>query len=205
MRKSERSNPHTGTVTFLFTDIMESTRLQKQLGYRYAGVLATYFRLLRTTIQGAHGQVMNAQEDSLLAAFSSAKDALLAAMLAQRAIHTEPWPGVPSSRVRMGLHTYTGKPVNADLGVSTGVSVPAFGEDVGMAVHQVARIVDVGYGGQILLSQTTRDLVADVLPQGVSLRDLGEHWLRDLLLPQRLFQVLIPDLPTDFPPLRPLA
>ena len=179
-----------GTVTFLFTDIDGSTRLLQQLGDRYAEVLATHRWLLRTAILDAHGHEIGAEGDALSAAFPRARDALLAAVAAQRVVQTHPWPQGISPRVRMGLHT--GEPLSGETGY------------VGMDVHKAARITAAGHGGQILISQTTRELVVDELPDGVGLRDLGEHRLKDLDKPHRLFQVIVADLLADFPPLRSL-
>jgi predicted ATPase/class 3 adenylate cyclase/Tfp pilus assembly protein PilF len=180
----------TGTVTFLFTDIEGSTRLLQQLGDRYAEVLATHHRLLRTAIQHAQGQVVDTQGDAVFAAFPRARDALLAAIAAQRAVQAHLWPDGIAPKVRVGLHT--GEPLSGETGY------------VGMDVHRAARIAAAGHAGQTLLSDTTHALVAKDLPEGIELRDLGEHRLKDLAHPHRLFQVLAPDLPTDFPPLRSL-
>ncbi len=180
----------TGTVTFLFTDIEGSTRLLQELGDRYTQLLADYRQLLWTAAQKAAGREVDTQGDSVFIAFPRAKDALLAAILAQRAIAAHDWPNDAKVRVRMGLHT--GEPLASDTGY------------VGMDVHRAARICAAGHGGQILLSQTTQDLVEDDLPEGVSLRDLGQHRLKDLSQPQHLFQVMAVDLPADFPPLKSL-
>ncbi len=179
-----------GTVTFLFTDIEGSTRLLKDLGDRYAGVLAEYRQLLRTAVQERGGKEVDSQGDALFVAFQSARDALTAAVAAQRAIIIRTWPDGASLQVRMGLHT--GEALAAETGY------------VGLDVHRTARICAVGHGGQILLSQTTRELVADDLPAGMSLRDLGEHRLKDLARTQRLYQVVVEDLPADFPLLKSL-
>jgi predicted ATPase/class 3 adenylate cyclase len=180
----------TGTVTFLFTDIEGSTRLLQHLGDRYAEVLATHHRLLRNAIHEAHGQVVDTQGDAVFAAFPRARDALLAAIAAQRALQAHPWPDGIILRVRMGLHT--GEPGTGETGY------------VGMDVHRAARIAAAGHGGQILLSDTTHALVAKDPPQGIELRDLGEHRLKDLAQPHRLFQIVTADLPGDFPSLRSL-
>jgi predicted ATPase/class 3 adenylate cyclase len=180
----------TGTVTFLFTDIEGSTRLLQQLGDRYSDVLATHHRLLRTAIEGAQGQVMDTQGDAVFAAFPRARDALLAAIAAQRAVLAYPWPSGTAPKVRIGLHT--GEPIIGETGY------------VGMDVHRAARIAAVGHGGQILLSDVTHGLVARDLPEGVNLRDLGEHRLKDLAHSHRLFQVVTADLPADFPGIRSL-
>ncbi len=178
----------TGTVTFLFTDIEGSTRLLQQLGERYADVLETHRRLLRGVIQQTRGYEFESQGDAVLAAFGSARDALAAAVAAQRALHSYPWPEGAPVRVRMGLHT--GHPTVKGSGY------------VGLVLHATARISQAGHGGQILTSQVTRDLVADDLPPGVTLRSLGVHRLKDLSQPQTIFQVVDPDLPNSFPPLK---
>jgi predicted ATPase/class 3 adenylate cyclase len=180
----------TGTVTFRFTDIEGSTRLLQRLGERYAEALATHHGLLRTAIQEGQGQVVDTQGDAVSAAFPRARNALLAAIAAQRAVQAHPWPDETAPKVRIGLHT--GEPVTAETGY------------VGMDVHRAARIAAAGHGGQILVSDVTHGVVARDLPEGVGLRDLGEHRLRDLANPLRLFQVVASDLPTDFPPLRSL-
>lgn len=178
----------TGTVTFLFTDIEGSTRLLEQLGERYAEVLAELRSLIGSAIGERGGQAVDTQGDASFVAFARAKDALLAAVEAQRTIAAHHWPEGLTPRVRMGLHT--GEPFVAELGY------------VGMDVHRAARMASAAWGGQIIVSQTTRDLVADGLPEGVALRDLGLHGLKDLARPQRLYQVVAALLPADFPPLR---
>jgi predicted ATPase/class 3 adenylate cyclase/Tfp pilus assembly protein PilF len=180
----------TGTVTFLFTDIEGSTRLLQQLGDRYAEVLATHHRLLSAAIQEAQGQVVDTQGDAVFAVFPRARDALLAAIAAQRAVQAYPWPDGIVPKVRAGLHT--GEPVTGETGY------------VGMDVHRAARIAAAGHGGQTLLSDTTHALVAKDLPEGIALRDLGEHRLKDLAHPHRLFQIVHPGLSDEFPPLRSL-
>jgi len=179
-----------GTVTFLFTDIEGSTLLLQQLGDRYADVLSHQRRLLRSAFHERCGHEVDTQGDAFFVAFTRAKDALLAAIAAQQAISHHLWLEGVQVRVRMGLHT--GEPILTAGGY------------VGMDVHRASRICSAGHGGQILLSQTTRDLVENDLPPGVSLRDVGEHRLKDLQKHERLFQVIIPDLPSDFPPLKSL-
>jgi predicted ATPase/DNA-binding SARP family transcriptional activator len=179
-----------GTVTFLFTDIEGSTQLLADLGRAYADLLGAHHRLLRASFDPWGGQVMDTQGDAFFVAFPRARDALSAAVAAQRAVGAHPWPSGVTPRVRMGLHT--GEPVSAETGY------------VGIDVHRAARICDAAHGGQILLSATTRELVMDDLPEGVGLRDLGEHRLKDLTRPSRLFQVTAADLPADFPPPRSL-
>ena len=180
----------TGTVTFLFTDIEGSTRLLQQLRDTYADVLVECRRLVRTAIQERGGQEVDTEGDAVFAAFPSAREALIAAVTAQQSILRHPWPDGAAVRVRMGLHT--GEAHVAESGY------------VGMDVHRAARICAAAHGGQILISDVTQGLVTRDLSDGVRLRDLGEHRLKDLAHPHRLFQVLAPDLSTDFPPVRSL-
>jgi predicted ATPase/serine/threonine protein kinase/DNA-binding CsgD family transcriptional regulator len=189
-RPSPRSLP-TGTVTLLFTDIEGSTRLLQQLGDRYASVLGEWRHLLRATFQEWNGHEVDTQGDSFFVAFARATDAALAVVEAQRALTAHPWPEGVVVRVRMGLHT--GEPALTPEGY------------VGLDMHRAARIMSAAHGGQVLLSQTTANLVEQDLPDDLSLRDLGEHRLKDLGRPRRLFQLVISDLPADFPPLRTLG
>src|SRR6266566_400703 len=180
-----------GTVTLLFTDIEGSTRLLQQLGDRYAFVLAECRCLLRAAFQKWNGHEVDTQGDAFFEAFARATDAVSAAVDAQRALNTANfWPEGVVVRVRMGLHT--GEP----LLVSEGY--------VGMDIHFAARIMSAGHGEQVLLSQATRNLVEHQLPDGASLRDMGEHRLKDLQSPVHLFQLVITGLPADFPPLKTL-
>jgi predicted ATPase/class 3 adenylate cyclase len=179
-----------GTVTFLFSDIEHSTRLLQHLGERYAEVLAAYRRLLRKAFQAWDGYKIDTAGDGFFVAFQRATHAVDAAVAAQRALAVYDWPeGVPV-RVRMGLHT--GEPTLTASGY------------IGLDVHRAARICAAGHGGQTLLSQTTRALIEHDLPAGVRLQDLGTHRLKDLQRPERLYQLVIPSLPVDFPPLQSL-
>ncbi|MBI3326484.1 MAG: adenylate/guanylate cyclase domain-containing protein, partial [Nitrospinae bacterium] len=180
----------TGTVTFLFSDIEGSTRLLQHLGDRYTGVLAEYRRLLRAAFQAAGGHEIDTAGDGFFVVFHRATDAVAAAVAAQRAIAAHPWPEGAPVRVRMGLHT--------------GEPTLAVGGYVGLDVHRAARICAAGHGGQVLLSQTTRALAQHDLAEGMSLRDVGEHRLKDLQRPEHLFQLVTLDLPADFPPLKTL-
>ncbi len=169
--------PPSGTVTFLFTDVERSTRLLAELGAdAYARALEEHRTRLREAFRA--GYEVDTPGDSLFYAFDRADDAILAAAAGQRALDELP------IHVRMGIHT--GQP--AIVG----------GRYVGLDVHRAARICAAAHGGQIVLSQTTRDL-ADV-----ETRDLGEHRLKDLTQPQRLYQLLAPGLKTEFAPLRTL-
>ncbi len=176
-----------GTVTFLFTDIEGSTRLLKRLGGRYSDVLAEHRRILREATEARGGREMDTQGDSFFFAFARANAALGAAVVAQRALAQHDWPEGGEVRVRMGLHT--GEPaVDAD-------------NYVGLGVHRAARIGAVGHGGQVLLSNATRELVEDEVG-GVSIRELGSYRLKDIDRPERLFQLDIEGLQTEFPPLK---
>ena len=178
----------TGTVTFLFSDIEGSTRLLQQLRDGYDEVLSTHARLLRSAIEQFDGHEIDTQGDAFFVAFARARDAVAAAVAAQRALDAESWPDGASVRVRMGIHT--GEPLVG-------------GERyVGMGVNRGARICAAGHGGQVLLSNTTRELVEDELPDDVRVVDLGEHELKDLNRPERIFQLEIDGLPSSFPPLR---
>jgi predicted ATPase/class 3 adenylate cyclase len=178
----------TGLVTFLFTDIEGSTRLLQQLGPRYGEALAQERSLLRAAFARCHGYEVDSQGDAFFVAFTSAPDALTCAADIQRALAAAEWPDGATVRVRIGLHT--GEP---DV---------AAGGYVGLDVHRGARICAAGHGGQILLSQPTRDRVQDSLADGVTLRDLGEHRLRDVQQPEHLYEAVISGLPQDFPSLR---
>lgn len=190
MRARRSSALPRGTVTFLFTDIEGSTRLAARLGERYAEVLAEHQRLLRAAFAGAGGREIDTQGDAFFVVFPRAKDALAAALAGQRALAAHHWPEDGRVRVRMGLHS--GEPAVAG------------GRYVGLGVHRAARICAAGHGGQILLSSATYALLADDVLPGVAFHELGEHRLKDLERPERLYQVSVPDLPRAFPPPRSL-
>jgi predicted ATPase/class 3 adenylate cyclase/Tfp pilus assembly protein PilF len=164
-----------GTVTFLFTDVEGSTLLLHELGHGYADVLAEHRRVLRDAFRRHGGVEVDTQGDAFFVAFARASDGLAAAAEARDTLAHGP------IRVRMGLHT--GEPLVTEEGY------------VGIDVHRAARIASAGHGGQILVSQSTRELVdAD------GLRDLGEHRLKDLTAPERIYQLG----DSDFPPLKSL-
>ena len=179
-----------GTVTLLFTDIEGSTHLLEQLGNRYASVLAECRHLLRAAFQRWNGHEVDTQGDAFFVAFARASDAVAAAVDAQRALADHSWSEGVVMRVRMGLHT--GEPSLTHEGY------------VGLDVHRAARIMSAGHGGQVLLSQTTCNLVEFDLTDDVSVRDLGEHRLKDLGRPRHLFQLVISGLPATFPSLKTL-
>ena len=165
----------TGTVTFLFTDIEGSTRLLHEHGERYAELLAEHRRVLREAFVQHGGVEVDTQGDAFFVAFARATDALASAAQGHAALAAGP------IQVRMGVHT--GEPVVTDEGY------------VGVDVHRAARIAAAGHGGQVLVSQTTRELV-----DAAALRDLGEHRLKDLSAPERIYQLG----DGEFPPLKTL-
>jgi predicted ATPase/class 3 adenylate cyclase len=179
-----------GTVTLLFTDIEGSTRLWETQPDAMAVALGRHDVLMRGSIEGAGGFVFKTVGDAFCAAFSTAGDALAAATAAQRALAAERWPEPVVVRVRMGLHT--------------GACEERDGDYFGPAVNRAARLAAVAHGGQTLISRSTADLVQDSLPDGVALRDLGEHRLKDLGRPEWVFQVDGAGLGHQFPPLRSL-
>jgi predicted ATPase/class 3 adenylate cyclase len=182
-----------GTVTFLFTDIEGSTLLSQTQPEALKDALARHHAILRTAVESNGGYVLQIVGDSLSAAFEDALHALQAALAGQRGLRDEPWGASTPIRVRMGLHTGMAKftEVSREMPYS-GYSTLAFTQ----------RIMSAAWGGQILLSQVTRELLEGLLPVDVTLRDLGEHRLKDLLYPIHLYQVIASDLPADFPSLK---
>lgn len=180
-------NLPSGTVTFLFSDVEGSTELLKRLGdERYAQVLAEHRRLLRATFAARDGQEIDTQGDAFFYSFPRARDAVAAAVEAQRALAAADWPDGIAVRIRIGLHT--GEPTVGDEGYT------------GLDVVRAARIAAVGRGGQILLSETTRALLGDALPEGVVVRAMGEQRLKDIDRPEPLHEVVISGVPASPPP-----
>jgi predicted ATPase/class 3 adenylate cyclase len=177
-----------GTVTLLFTDIEGSTNALRALGPAYSQALSRHRALVRSACERYDGREMDTQGDAFLVVFGRASDAVTAAADAQRALAAEPWPDGVALRVRMGIHT--GEPELGDEGY------------VGIDLHLAARICAAANGGQVLLSRATRDLVGDEPLPGGSVRDLGEHRLKDFELPQRLYQLEGPGLEAEFAPPR---
>ncbi|MEO8229700.1 MAG: adenylate/guanylate cyclase domain-containing protein, partial [Chloroflexota bacterium] len=180
----------TGTVTFLFTDIEGSTQLLSSLGDAYAAVLEAHAAVIRAAIAAHTGTEVSTEGDAFFAAFPTALGAIRAAADAQRGLASHAWPNGVTVRVRMGLHTGEGR----------------LGGDsyVGIDVHRAARIAAAGHGGQVLLSDATRTLVQPALPEGLAIRDLAEHRLKDLPAPERIWQLEIAGLPGEFPAIRSL-
>jgi predicted ATPase/class 3 adenylate cyclase len=187
----QRHDLPAGTVTLLFTDIEGSTQLLRQLGDAYADVQDRHRRLAREAFARHGGHEVDTQGDAFMVSFSRAADAVAAAVSVQRALAGERWPGGVQVSVRMGMHT--GAP-----------SLVAEGY-VGLDVVRASRICSVAHGGQVVLSQATRNLLADEPLPGGSLRSLGVHRLKDLPSVEPLFQLVVPGLRDAFPPLRTLA
>ncbi len=179
----------TGTVTFLFTDLEGSTRLWEEHPEAMKAALARHDVLLRDAIKANAGHVVKSTGDGVHAVFTTAHDALNAAITGQQALHAEPWSITPIA-VRMAVHT--------------GETEHREGDYFGSALNRAARLMGVAHGGQIVVSQVTGGLVTDDLPEGVRLVDLGERRLRDLSRPERVFQLVAPGVRESFPPLRSL-
>jgi class 3 adenylate cyclase len=175
-----------GTVTFLFTDIEGSTRLLQQLGDAYGDVVRDHRQLLRENLGDKGGTEVDTQGDAFFYSFPRARDAVAGAVAAQRALADHEWPDGAEVKVRMGLHT--GEPAVGDEGY------------LGLDVVRAARICSAGHGGQILLSETTRALLGNELPEGVSVVDLGQQNLKDVQH-ERIFQLAL-DGEQSFPPLK---
>src|SRR5512136_156264 len=185
----------TGTVTFLFTDIEGSTSLAQQFPAELPTLLARHHAILHQAIQAHNGHVFQITGDAFCAAFYTAGDALQATLEAQRSLQHEAWQPAPI-KVRMGLHTGA-----AQVGA---IEDRAGGYAGYLTLTRVQRVMSTAHGGQVLLSNSTAELVRAELPEAVTLRDMGEHRLKGLLNLEHLWQVVAPDLPADFPPLATL-
>ena len=180
----------TGTVTFLFTDIEGSTRLWETNPARMRRAVDRHQVLLREAIADQGGVHFKTVGDALQAAFADAPSAVAAAVAGQQALVAEDWGDQGPLRVRMALHAGSATPVDGDY--------------LAPCLNRLSRLLGAGHGEQVLLTETVRRLLEGSLPSGVAFRDLAEHRLRDLLEPERVWQVLAPGLPADFPPLRSL-
>ena len=176
-----------GTVTFVFTDVEGSTRLLQELGDGYAEVARDHRRLIREALGAAGGTEIDTQGDAFFFSFARARDAARGAVEAQRALRDHSWPGGAEVRVRMGLHT----------------GEPSVGEEgyLGLDVVRAARISAAGHGGQILISETTRALLGNELPEGVTVHDHGEAQLKDIQH-ERIYELAVDGEASSFPPLR---
>ncbi|MFN7954940.1 MAG: adenylate/guanylate cyclase domain-containing protein [bacterium] len=179
-----------GTVTFLFTDIEGSTQLWENHPEWMERAHARQEAILREVFSAHGGYPYKMIGDAFQVAFGSAPTAVAAAVGAQRALQSEPWGGPGEIRVRMALHT--------------GETEERGDDYVGPILNRVARLMSAGHGGQVLLSQTTYDLVRDRLPARIGVRDLGERRLRDLNRPEHVHQLVVPGLRQEFPPLKTL-
>ncbi len=178
----------TGTVAFLFTDIEGSTRLVSRIGDEaYGELLAVERRLVEDAASGAGGVPFGSEGDAHFVAFGSVAAAIRGAMAGQRALTAYAWPDGQTLSVRMGVHAGEARVVDGDY--------------VGYEVHHAARVASAAHGGQVLVSGSARGLVVDP-GEGITLRDLGEHALKDVTEPEHLFQAEADGLRTAFPPLR---
>jgi predicted ATPase/class 3 adenylate cyclase len=179
-----------GTVTFLFTDVEGSTRLLERNPEAYRAAISRHHAILSRAVADNGGAIFETVGDAVYAVFASPRDGVAAALRAQHDLHGAAWGESGPLRVRMGLHTG---------------EVELQGDHYfGVTLNRCGRIVTAGHGGQVLLSATTADLVRETLPAAAGLRDLGDHRLRDLQRPERLFQLVVPGLDAEFPALRTL-
>ena len=180
----------TGTITFLFTDIEGSSRLWERYPVDMGPALSGHDSVMRNAIEGNSGYIFKTAGDAFFGAFETAAAALRAAVDAQITLFKYEWGETGPLRVRMAIHT--------------GVAEFRENDYFGPTMNRVARLLAAGHGGQVLLSFASGELVRDQLPAGVSLRDLGERRLKDLNRPERISQIIMEGLPTEFPPLRSL-
>jgi predicted ATPase/class 3 adenylate cyclase len=188
-QSASRSLP-AGTVTFLRTDVERSMSLISALGRDWDAVNGAHMGMVRRAVDAHDGIVVRTEGDAIFAVFPEARAGVAAAIEAQQALMGHRWPEGVDLRVRMGLHSGEAYLAGDDYG--------------GFEVNRAARIAASGHGGQIILSEATRALVADALPDGVRIRDLGRHALRDLPNPESIHQLVVPGMPSEFPPLRSL-
>jgi class 3 adenylate cyclase len=181
----------TGTVTFVFTDVECSTRHLKRLRERYRDLLTDHRRIVLRAVAEHGGREIDSQAESFFAAFPRAKDAVAATIDIQLCHGRHDWPGGEAVRVRIGVQT----------------AEPDVFEEryIGLGVHRAARLSAVGHGGQVLLSRSTAGLIDEEELPGISVRDLGDHRLKDLERPERIYQLVAAGLDEEFPPLRSVS
>lgn len=189
--RSQSASLPSGTVTLLFADVEGSTRLLHALGEAYGPLRARARELVRTAASTHGGHEVDWAGDGVFLAFESARNAISAAADLQRGLADEPWP--PEARVRMRIGLHTGEPKLEEEGY------------LGIDVHVAARICSAAHGGQIVVSRATRDFVGDDAPEGASFRPLGSHRLKDVSGSHQLFQLVVPELESSFPPLQTLG
>ena len=177
-----------GAVTFLLSDIEGSTALVHRLGDGYPEVLAQVQETIRGAVERQRGYEVDARADDFFAAFARASDALTAAVEIQRSLRDQHWPPPEAVRVRIGLHS--GSPARTETGY------------VGLPVNTAARVCSAGHGGQILISNATREALGDTIPEAADVLSLGRFELHGLPHPEELLQVTVPDLSSTFPPPR---
>lgn len=187
-RRGTKKPLPTGFVTFLLTDIEGSTGLLERLGDSYGGLLDTVRNIIRKAVARAGGREVDTRADEVFAVFQSAAAAIEAAVALQRTLATQSWPGELECRVRAGIHS--GRPTLTPSGY------------IGLSVHTAARVGQAGHGGQILVTEHTRNALKGVAPGGMAFRSLGRHRLAGLARPEDLWQVEAEGLTADFPPLR---
>jgi len=188
-------NVPSGTVTFLFTDIEGSTKLAQEHPDAMPSLLARHNEILNQAIEAHNGFVFQIVGDAFCASFHNASDALHAALDAQRLLYSEVWSPAPI-KVRMGIHTGTAQ-------LESDSKETRYSGYATLALTQ--RIAAAGHGGQILLSQAAHDLTKDKLPTQAQLVDMGEQRLKDVLRTGHLYQLTVPDLPSEFPSLKTAA
>jgi len=194
--REELSSPKIHLATFLFTDIEGSTKLWESIPEKMKSALQRHHEILQEAISSNDGAAFQIIGDAFCIAFPTASSAISAALAAQQNLHQEQWDLPSPIRVRMGIHTGAAERTSNDS--LTG------GYASNHTLNRVARILSAGHGGQILLSFATKELVKDSLPANTEMRDMGEHHLKNLNRPEHLFQLIIADLPSDFPPLNTL-
>lgn len=177
--------------TFLFTDIEGSTRLWEEHAGEMGAALAQHDRLLRASVDARGGSVIKTTGDGMLAVFADPVAAVETALAAQRALRDATWHETGRLRVRMAIHAGTAEARDGDY--------------FGPALNRVARILAIAHGGQVICSSVAAVIAGDGLPPSVDLVDLGSHRLRDIDRPEQIYQVVVDDLPREFPPLRSLS
>jgi class 3 adenylate cyclase len=193
LRRNKARSPRaaglpTGLVTFLLTDIEDSTSLLERLGGRYAVLRDDVQGIIRRAVLAVGGREVDARADEFFAVFERATSAIEAAVALQRVLGERTWPDRVECRVRVGIHS--GHPNLTDSGY------------VGLPVHAAARVSSAAHGGQIVVSDEAKRAIDGAVPAGIRLRSLGRHRLRGLTRPEALFQIEAEGLLAEFPPLR---